>query len=194
MAEKSPATTTKKYPIDQKALVRMANPRKISPVSGSKTVASAGTAERLLPLAITDVNDTTKVFTISGDYTDYIDENDIITVVGSTGNDGDYTVVSVEESGGSTLIEVSEDVPDGTVDGNIILDILCRKIRVQALSGNSDSIWVGGSNVEDGKGEELTPGETTVISADQFSRLDLNTHWIDAVSDDDGVSFSFYRE
>ena len=189
MAQKSLPTSI----TEGQAITRIGNPRKISPVSDNKNVAATGTAERLLPLAISGVDQGTKTFTIAGDYTDYISENDIITVEDSTGNDDDFTVVSATENAGSTDIVTSEAIPDPTVDGNIILDIPCRKIRVQALDTNTGKVAIGGSNIAIGKGEELTAGEESTISTDITSRLDLNEHFIDVEVNGEGVTFNFYR-
>ncbi len=68
--------------------------------------------------AITVVDQPTHTFTVAGDQTANIKTNDLIRVIGSTGNDGLYHVLSAV-FGAATVITVSEDIPDATVDGNI---------------------------------------------------------------------------
>ena len=70
---------------------------------------------------ITDVNTGTKTFTVAGDQTDEIGAADSITVQGSTGNDGTYTVVSSTyvPSTKDTDIVVTEVVPSAVADGTI---------------------------------------------------------------------------
>ena len=59
-------------------------------------------------------------FEISGDLTAIYKENDIISVNGSTANDGNYTLkADSTHAGGTTTITVDEAVSDGTVDGSI---------------------------------------------------------------------------
>jgi len=70
---------------------------------------------------ITDVDDGAKTFTVLGDQADEIEAADTISIQGSTGNDGDYTVVSSTyvPATKSTDIVVSEAVPSAVVDGTI---------------------------------------------------------------------------
>lgn len=68
---------------------------------------------------ITAVNTGTKTFTISGNQVSKIAVGATITIDGSTGNDGDYTVVSRTFSTPDTLIVVSQTIPDATADGAI---------------------------------------------------------------------------
>jgi len=68
---------------------------------------------------ITGVDTGTETFTIAGDWTAYFTANDVFSVSGSTGNDGNWTVVSATENGGNTDIVVAEDIIDATVDGTI---------------------------------------------------------------------------
>lgn len=55
-------------------------------------------------------------FEIAGDFTSYIGSE--ITIVNSTGNDGDYAVISVSLVGGNTRVFVSS-ISDSTVDGDL---------------------------------------------------------------------------
>jgi len=72
-------------------------------------------------------------FEVAGDQTAGYEAGDTITVSGSTGNDGDYTVSAGGSSyaGGVTTIPVDEAVTDGTADGNIANG----RIDISALTG-----------------------------------------------------------
>jgi hypothetical protein len=82
--------------------------------------------------AITAANTGTNKFTISGDFTTQIDATDEFTVTGSTGNDGDYTVVGVTANGSDTDIEVAN-VADATADGNINHSALENAVRTASV-------------------------------------------------------------
>jgi len=60
------------------------------------------------------------IFGIAGNYAAAILQLGTITVSGSTGNDGTYTVLNTAFSLGFTQIEVSQVIPSAVVDGNII--------------------------------------------------------------------------
>ncbi len=68
---------------------------------------------------ITAVNTGAKTFTIVGDYAALITSSGTITVVRSTGNNDDYTVVTAVYGGANTVITVSEVVPSAVADGSI---------------------------------------------------------------------------
>ena len=70
---------------------------------------------------IIGLDDVNKIFTIFGDLTSKISDADTITVIGSTGNDGDYTVAAsgVNLVAGNTEITVVEAIPDPVDDGEI---------------------------------------------------------------------------
>lgn len=69
--------------------------------------------------AITDVDTGTKTFTVAGDQTSELAAGTLLSVNGSTGNDGNYTVVSSTYDVDHTDIVVSEVVSDATVDGTL---------------------------------------------------------------------------
>lgn len=68
---------------------------------------------------ITDVIQGSKQFKFLGNQTERILVGDVISVVGSTGNDGFYTVAVISFGGGKTTVEVSETIPDATSDGTL---------------------------------------------------------------------------
>lgn len=66
---------------------------------------------------ITAVNTGSKTFTVTGDVSNKYLPGMKIEVIGSTSNDGIYTVISATYGVGTTAIVVSESIPTGTVDG-----------------------------------------------------------------------------
>lgn len=66
---------------------------------------------------ITVVDQSNKKFTIAGDFTAYLLESVEVSVSGSTGNDGAYTVQSSALNAGNTEITVYQPIPDATADG-----------------------------------------------------------------------------
>lgn len=69
--------------------------------------------------AITAVSTVSKRFTIAGSSASKYATNSVIAVQGSTANDAEYTVASVSEAGGNTLIVVNETVASAVADGVI---------------------------------------------------------------------------
>jgi hypothetical protein len=73
------------------------------------------------PCAIIAVNQGTKTFRVAGDKTrEFVTREDFsyqVYIVGSTGNDGQYTTVSATFDTDHTDIVVAEDIPDSTADG-----------------------------------------------------------------------------
>lgn len=68
---------------------------------------------------ITDVIQGSKQFRFLLDQTERILVGDAISVVGSTGNDGFYTVAAVSFGAGKTTVTVEEVIPDATSDGEL---------------------------------------------------------------------------
>ena len=91
--------------------------------------------------AITDVDTGAKKFTLAGDLTENIKPtgpNATFIVVGSTGNDGTFTVVTVSLVSGDTVITVSEVVPSAIADGNIVLETLPAHSFESIVDGGTD--------------------------------------------------------
>lgn len=112
--------------------------------------------------AITGVTQGTKTFTVGIDISTFLETGSIITVSGSTANDGDYTVVSATENSGNTDIIVEEAIPDATIDGDITYDNVfintdISVITIRVPSTNADFADVE-ADVELGT---LFQGETT---------------------------------
>ena len=70
---------------------------------------------------IVGVNQGSKTFAVDGAYNTNFLASDKLTIAGSTGNDGEYTVASAsyDSTNDETDIVVSEAIPDATVDGTI---------------------------------------------------------------------------
>ncbi len=83
---------------------------------------TTGAVFPLKTYAITDVDTGTETFVIAGDQTERFQDDDVFSVVGSTGNDGAYTVASTSysEVNDETTVTVNEDITDATVDGTIV--------------------------------------------------------------------------
>jgi len=69
--------------------------------------------------AVTGVDQGSKEFYVAGLFAASFAGVPKIKIDGSTGNDGLYTFVAATEVGGNTYIEVSEPIPDATVDGTL---------------------------------------------------------------------------
>lgn len=87
--------------------------------------------------AITEANTVSDFFKVSGDITAQLSVGEVFAVVGSTGNDGAYTINAISFAAGETQIDVTT-VPDGTADGNI-------EFSEDAWNGKKDNIaeWDG---------------------------------------------------
>ena len=73
--------------------------------------------------AISGVDQGAKTFTTADDLSEELYAGDPMVVLGSTGNDGDYTVVSVSGTGPS-VVTVSEAIPSAVADGSLITTVL----------------------------------------------------------------------
>lgn len=90
------------------------------------------------PYNILFVNQPSKVFSISGNHTSEFVSGMDIKVVGSSGNDGFYTVVSSSFSLGLTEITVSQAIPDSTANGSLGSDVVVGGSELQVLNGAID--------------------------------------------------------
>jgi len=69
--------------------------------------------------AIVAVDTGNETFSIAGDHSSELSATEKFDVVGSTGNDGQWTVQSIVYSDPNTVITVTGDITDATVDGDI---------------------------------------------------------------------------
>lgn len=76
--------------------------------------------------AITGVDQAQKKFVFTGNYTTYFLVSAKFRVIGSSGNNGVYTTVSVAYSAGQTTVTVSESIPSATVDGSVEIPVIQR--------------------------------------------------------------------
>jgi hypothetical protein len=75
--------------------------------------------DALASAAIIGVNQGTQTFTVSGDQTSHLPVGGSISVSGSTGNNGTYTIASATFGGVNTDIVVNEVILNPTADGTI---------------------------------------------------------------------------
>ncbi len=89
---------------------------------------------------ITGVDTGTEELVIDGDQTARILVDDVISVVNSTGNDGEYTVASTSYASGpdETTVTVNEDITDVTVDGEILHDEIADTLAVTESHDDAD--------------------------------------------------------
>ncbi len=83
-------------------------------------------------LPIAGVNQGTKKFTINKLLASWYTVGDGLTIVGSTGNDGAYTIAGITETATQTVLEVAESIPSPIADGYIgksVVDQLADKIK-----------------------------------------------------------------
>jgi len=76
--------------------------------------------------SVTNVSTGSNEFRVSGDISSYVKSGDNVRIMQSTGNDGDYTVSTASYDSGSdeTVIQVNENVDDGTADGKLELRLV----------------------------------------------------------------------
>lgn len=105
-----------------------------------------------MPLAgttydITAVNTGTETFTVAEDISSLV-AGDIIEVSGSTGNDQNWTVASTSGTG-PTVITVSGNITDATVDGVISItnQVIREIITFQKTDGTKIEVWIGNYRV-----------------------------------------------
>ena len=70
---------------------------------------------------ILDVDVDNKTFTVNGPTASEFVAGQVLYVNDSTDNDGTYTIVSATDGDENTVVTVSEDIEDSTVDGNVSL-------------------------------------------------------------------------
>lgn len=74
---------------------------------------------QLLTHNIVALNQGAKTFSISGNFTSNYISGRKFTLKGSTGNNGDYNIISSTFTGGNTIITVLQTIPNITVDGSL---------------------------------------------------------------------------
>jgi len=70
---------------------------------------------------ILDVDVNNKTFTVNGPTASEFVAGQVLYVNDSTDNDGTYTIISAADGDENTVVTVSEDIEDSTVDGNVSL-------------------------------------------------------------------------
>jgi hypothetical protein len=143
-----------------------------------------------------------KTFDITGDYASSFGAGDSITIEGSTGNDGTYTIASAtyDVLTNLTTVEVNEAIVDATIDGTIYLlestidgaiypvEMLVMSLVIQAKSTNAGDIIPGDSDIAAGLGFTLAAKDRCSFSGDGYP-LDLADFFIDVSVNGDGVTW-----
>lgn len=63
-------------------------------------------------------------------------------------------------------------------------------VRVKALAGNANPVYVGDSTVSSALGYQLAPGEELALPADAV--IDLSTIYLDAQTNGEGATVFYY--
>ena len=80
---------------------------------------------------IIDVDIVADTLTIAGAHTDQLEAGTLFIVTDSTANDENWVVESVERSGANTIVTVTGDITDATVDGTIvILNVISNAVEM----------------------------------------------------------------
>lgn len=93
--------------------------------------------------AIVAVDTTNNVVSVSGDHTSVLSSEDSFDIIGSTGNDGTYTVSSISYDGTNTNITTNESISDSTADGSIITHKTAYIVAVSEEATAADGSQTG---------------------------------------------------
>ena len=107
---------------------------------GDYTIVSATTAAGA-PRNITVADQPTYTVTIAGDHRAEFPSGVLVTIAGSTGNDGVYSTGGVALDGGNTTIAVAY-INDGTADGTITAGTRTEVVVLEAIPDAAADGWV----------------------------------------------------
>jgi hypothetical protein len=85
----------------------------------------------------------------------------------------------------------------GTAEALVASKTWVKKLKIVALPGNAGSVYIGDSSVDDTTGVELAAGavwemaDVAGAKGDDVLEFDLNSIYVDAANNDDGVSYSY---
>lgn len=155
--------------------------------SDGKLVDSGIDDQRLKTGDIVNVDASLDLFELSGDKTDRLIDGNQIRVNGSTGNDGTYTISSVDYDSGDdrTEIFVQEDVTDSTADGRIYDGVVTIEeqilwLRTYIFNGTGGTRFrFYGGNFSDADGDGTDEGTPVSI---ENQRLPENVRNLNAQS------------
>ncbi|MBI3509746.1 MAG: hypothetical protein HY064_03715 [Bacteroidetes bacterium] len=131
-----------------------------------------GKATFLKQFAVTALSQPNKTFTFAGNYAGDVQPLQSMRIVGSTANDGTYTIRSAVDSGTDTIITIYESIPGATANGNLQYS---KTYVIQSESGG-DTITITDPFF-------VTPANNAVIITDSLE--DINNgrfHVSNAVS------------
>lgn len=128
---------------------------------------------------INSVDTTNETVTVNGDITNYLGTGEGFEIVGSTGNDGSFTVssISYDSNNDETTITVNEDITDSTADGwtqNSVATVKHQKVWLEeyVFDNTSDPRWkLFGGRFSDRNGDGVDEGTNIVIEDNEFDDL-----------------------
>ena len=98
--------------------------------------------------AITGVDLVANTITVGADLSGFLEAGRVVRITGSTGNNGKYTMRSVEVSGSDTIITMVQQLPDATVDGDVsyfdAIDTANKTIILDEASGDVSAEFTAG--------------------------------------------------
>lgn len=101
--------------------------------------------------------------------------------------DAAVSISSIQIAGNSTYADGSKNVTTaGTRVQLSNSSVPCKKVYIQALTGNGGVIYVGGSTIAAGRGTALF-----ATSSIELTVSDLNLVYLDASVSGEGVSYSY---
>ena len=108
-------------------------------------------------------------------------ENGVVTPIVASGAGAQSVSVSLP----STIVNGQETVDAaGTAQVIGASATLVSGVTVKALAGNTGIVYVGNSAVAAANGFELSAGEAVFIETDDVANI-----WVDAATNDDGISY-----
>lgn len=82
--------------------------------------------------------------------TDRVERGTVVAIVGSTGNDGYYTVDNITDNGGNAEVEFRESIDDGTADGDLWIP---KHVAFGVMADSRDLLADGDASTISGHGK-----------------------------------------
>lgn len=138
---------------------------KYEPVGQGGTVDTLVSNEQSGKQPIIAVDTTNEIFTVNGDKTQELVVDQAIEVIGSTGNNGTYTISNLSYDGvnDETDITVNEDITNSTADGTIIPggQAVFKSWQKDKTESIINKVTVEGVNPDDPAGSQKKTGTAT---------------------------------
>lgn len=107
--------------------------------------------------------------------------------------DADQLNINLDSADDSVTIEhpitgIAEgSVTDASTGTAISGAQVCKRVDITAKTGNTDTVWVGGSSISSGNGTPLESGDSYSLEID-----DLSNVYIFADTNGEGVTFTYF--